>query len=141
MHRAIVLALALAGGAAVAAAVWFARSEIYYPVARVATPEGLTFTAFSSKTRWRSECNDANERFLEPLRKECPACEVLSARCESKDEMMKLRIALTGPQVRSRGLTLALAGPRELSLASCEFLAKHLLRQGLDDSRCIPPRS
>lgn len=126
----------LAAGAAIAAAVWHVHGALYYPVVRVATPEGLTFTAFSTETRGRADCAAANEHFLEPIRRDCPACEVLSAHCESKSEAIRLRTALGDPVVLSGGLTLAVAGPPELARATCKHLANDLLKRGITGSRC-----
>jgi hypothetical protein len=129
--------LALAAGIAVATYL-YARNESYYPVARVATPEGLTYTAFSGERRGREACVSANDLFVEPLRKDCPACTVLFERCESRAEMMKLRVAAASePVVLSRGVALAVAGPRELAKASCELIAQDLAKRGLEGSRCL----
>jgi hypothetical protein len=128
--------LALAGGLALAAYV-YARNAPYYPVARVAAPGGLTYTAFSEETRGRDACAEANERFVDPLRKDCPACAVLFERCENKARMMELRVAATSdPVVLSRGLSLAVAGPRELAVTACETIAQDLAKRGLEGSRC-----
>jgi hypothetical protein len=129
--------LALAGGIGLAAYL-YVRNEPYYPVARVAAPGGLTYTAFSGQTRGREACVSANELFVEPLRKDCPACTVLFERCESRAEMMKLRVAaVSDPVVLSRGLALAVAGPGELARATCELIAQDLVKRGLEGSRCL----
>jgi hypothetical protein len=131
------LLVVLAAGLALAAYL-HARNEPYYPVARVAAPGGLTYTAFSGERRGREACVSANELFVEPLRKDCPACTVLFERCESKAEMMKLRVAaVSEPVVLSRGLTLAVAGPGELARATCELIAQDLAKRGLEGSRCL----
>ena len=135
------LLLALAAGIA-AAAYWHFSNEPYYPVARVAAPGGLTYTAFSGETRGRDACVAANERFVEPLRKDCPACAVLFERCENRADMMKLRVAATSDAVvLSRGLSLAVAGPGELAKATCEVIAQDLAKRGLEGSRCLTPRN
>lgn len=126
----------LAGGAASAAALWHVYGAAYYPVVRVATPEGLTFTAFSAQTRGRAECAAANERFLEPIRKDCPTCEVLSSACEGTSEGRRLRNALEDPVVLSGGLSVAVAGPSALAVATCKHLASDLQKRGIAGSRC-----
>jgi hypothetical protein len=133
--------VALAGGVALAAYL-YVRNQPYYPVARVAAPGGLTYTAFSGETRGRDACTAANERFVDPLRKDCPDCTVLFERCESKAEMMRLRVAaVSDPVVLSRGVSLAVAGPRALAHATCELIAQDLAKRGLEGSRCLPAKN
>jgi len=128
--------LALAGGVALAAYL-YERDRPYYPVARIASPEGLVYTAFSDLVRGREACAAANQRFLEPFRSDCPGCTVLSERCESREEGMRLRVAESGPVVVSPGVALALSGPRELARATCELIARDLAKRGVERSRCF----
>lgn len=131
------VALALAGGVGIG--VYFhASNKLYYPVARVAAPGGLTYTAFSVEARGHSACLEANERFVGPLRNDCPTCTVLFERCESNAEAMKLRVAaVSDPVVVSRGFSLAVAGPREVAVTACEAIAQDLAKRGVEGSRCL----
>ena len=134
------VALALAGGVGVAAYLHLS-SKPYYPIARVAAPGGLTYTAFSAETRGHDACVEANERFIGPLRNDCPACAVLFERCESNAEVMKLRVAaVSDPVVLSQGLSLAVAGPRDVAIAACETIAQDLAKRGIEGSRCLRPK-
>lgn len=134
------VALALAGGVGIAAYLHYS-SKPYYPIARIAAPDGLTYTAFSAEARGRDACMEANERFVGPLRNDCPACTVLFERCESNAEVMKLRVAAVGdPVVLSRGLSLAVAGPREVAITACEAVAQDLAKRGIEGSRCLRPK-
>lgn len=134
------MALALAGGAGIAAYLHYSSTP-YYPIARIVAPDGLTYTAFSPEARGRDACMEANERFVGPLRNDCPACIVLFERCESNAEVMKLRVAAVGdPVVLSKGVSLAVAGPRGAAISECEAIAKDLARRGIEGSRCLRPK-
>ncbi len=135
------VALALAGGVGIAAYL-HASNKPYYPIARIVAPGGLTFTAFSAQARGQAACAEANERFVGSLRNDCPACTVLFERCESNAEAMKLRVAaVSDPVVLSRGLQLAVAGPREAAVTECEAIAQDLVKRGVEGSRCLVTRS
>lgn len=135
------VALALAGGVGIAAYLYYIDKP-YYPVARIAAPGGLTYTAFSAQARGRGACAEANERFVGSLRLDCPECTVLFERCESNAEAMKLRVAaVSDPVVLSRGLQLAVAGPREAAVMACEAIAQDLAKRGVEGSSCLVTRS
>ena len=135
------VALALAGGVGIAAYLHTSNTPDY-PIARVVAPGGLTYTAFSAEARGHAACAEANERFVGPLRSDCPACTVLFERCEEHAEVMKLRVAaVADPVVLSRGFSLAVAGPREDAVAACEAITQDLLKRGVEGSRCLVTRS
>ena len=127
--------LAVAGGVAIAAYLQVGERP-YYPVATVSTPGGLTYTAFSEETRGREACNEANQRFVADFRAGCADCAVTYERCESKADALKLRVAFSGPVVLSRGVSLGVAGPRELSVAACQQIVKDLAQRGVQ-GRCL----
>lgn len=106
-------------------------------MARIAAPDGLTYTAFSQETRGREACAEANQRFIADFRAGCPACNVTFERCESKAVAIELRVAVADPVVVSRGMSLAIAGPRDLAAATCKSIVQDLSTRGLDGARCI----
>jgi hypothetical protein len=128
--------LALAGGLAVAAYLHLGEGR-YFPVARIASPEGLTYTAFSEETRGRSACIEANQKFVADFRAGCPACQVTSERCESKADAIKLRVAVSDPVVLMRGMSLAIAGPRDAAAAACKSIVEDLAKRGVEGTRCL----
>ena len=128
--------LALAGGIAIAGYLHVGE-RAYYPVARVAAPDGLTYTAFADETRGRDACIEANQSFLEDFRLGCPTCIVESARCESREDAIKLRVAISDPVVVSRGMSLAVAGPRDLAAATCRSIVEDLVKRGFESTRCL----
>lgn len=130
--------LALAGGVAIAGYLYIGQRP-HYPVARVAAPDGLTYTAFADETRGRDACIEANDRFISDFRAGCPTCIVEFSRCESKDEAIRLRVGISGPLVVSRGMSVAVAGPHDFAAATCQSIVQDLRKRGIENSRCLSP--
>ena len=132
--------LVVAGGLAAGAYLYFSQLP-FYPVARIATADQVTYTAFSDEVSGREACEAANARFVEPLRESCPACSVAFTRCERKAEVIALRLEQTtdGPPliVSFPGMQIAVSGPPALARATCEFMAGDLARQGVKGPRCV----
>lgn len=141
MKRAVIAVVLGVAGAVVAH--MHAQVQTYHPVVKVATPEGLVYTAVLDATPERPACGDANKRFLEPLREHCMDCEVLVARCER--ELGGLELALqhgepiAHPLVALPGLRIAVAGPEATAKLNCEFIAKDLVRRGALPAACVYP--
>src|SRR5437667_10141236 len=87
-YKRAALALAVVVGAS-AAAYFYLRSEIYYPVVRLALPDGLSITAVLLETKERKACSTANERFVAPF-KQCKDCRILATRCDHQIEGLEL---------------------------------------------------
>jgi hypothetical protein len=119
-------------------------SQMYYPVVRIAAPEGLTYTAVQDATPERRACGQANDRFLAPIKQGCKQCQVVYARCERKLEGMALAIdegkALAHFQVFAPGLRMAIDGPEEPARASCDFIAGDMVGRGVHSAACVNPR-
>jgi hypothetical protein len=131
----------------IAVSAWLAHlhvvSQSYHPVVRLASPDGLTYTAVQDAKHQRQACGAANERFLRPVKDTCKDCQVEIARCERQLEGFELdlyqhrRIAqyiVDGPGVR-----MAIAGPARKAQASCEQIASQMVRSGLHSAACVPP--
>jgi hypothetical protein len=118
--------------------------QSYHPVTRIASPEGLVFTAVQDAKKERRDCGIANERFLEPIKAQCRGCKVVIARCERELEAFERSVyegeALAHHQVFATGLRLAIDGPPELARTSCELMAGELLKRGVRSAQCLPPR-
>ncbi|TMH80933.1 MAG: hypothetical protein E6H47_15760, partial [Betaproteobacteria bacterium] len=96
-------------------------SQVYYPVVRIASPDGVSYTALMDPTDDRRDCGAANERFLGPVKSQCQDCKVVFARCERKSEAIDLAIH-HGEPVRLHwvvlsGLRIAVVGPEETAKA------------------------
>ena len=118
-------------------------SQRYYPVVQVAMPDGLTFTALQDELDERPACNEANERFLLPVKTACKDCRVIAARCErvpTRDEESAFREHESGYVVIAPGMRLGIRGPEDAARANCDFLASDMLSRGYRDAACLPPR-
>ena len=139
------LAIALVLGAVAAVlAHMHVVAQSYYPVVRVETPEGLTFTAVHAATPLRRDCGKANDRFLAPFKSMCEECRVVLARCER--ELDGLAAALDENEsvpyhrIVAPGLRVAIAGPTDMARAGCQYIAKGLEARGLRSIYCAPPQ-
>ena len=139
-NGAIVLAMVAAGSVL---AYMHVASQVYYPVVRIASPDGVSYTALMDPTDDRRDCGAANERFLGPVKSQCQDCKVVFARCERKSEAIDLAIH-HGEPVRLHwvvlsGLRIAVVGPEETAKAICDQIAGVLLKGGLRSSGCLHP--
>lgn len=138
---AITALLAAVGGAA---AYVYDATRDYYPVVRIAAPQGLTFTALLDARSGLKACEAANAELIEPVARECKECRLVFAQCEDKDGALELtrdvRDAARQYWVVSEGLRIAVAGADARAKASCEAVAAQLVDQGMR-SRCIHPRT
>src|SRR5918996_4831790 len=82
--------------ALIGVSLWLAHmhveSQTYHPVVRLASPDGLVYTAVQDATHERQACGAANDRFLRPVKQGCKACEVVVARCERELEGFELEV-------------------------------------------------
>lgn len=118
-------------------------SQTYHPVVRLASPDGLVYTAVQDATQERQACGAANDRFLLPVKQGCKDCKVVLARCERQLEGFELAVhegrQLSHPVVRGPGVRMAIAGPEASAKASCEQIASQMVRNGLRSAACVRP--
>jgi hypothetical protein len=118
-------------------------SQSYHPVVRLASPDGLIYTAVQDAKHERQECGAANDRFLAPVKENCKDCQVVIARCERQLEGLELDIyerkQLVQYLVQGPGVRMAIAGPQREAQASCEQIARQLVRNGLRRAACVQP--
>jgi hypothetical protein len=138
------VAIALVLGAVSA---WLAHlhvvSQTYHPVVRLASPDGLTYTAVQDAKHERQACGEANDRFLRPIKEGCKGCEVVIARCERELEGLELAVyerrQVPYPVVSGPGMRMAIAGPPAQAKTTCEYIANYMLRSGLSSAACVSP--
>jgi hypothetical protein len=131
----------------IAVCAWLAHlhvvSQSYHPVVRLASPDGLTYTAVQDAMQERQNCGAANDRFLRPVKQSCKDCQVVIARCERLLEGFEIALhegrAMPHHLVRGPGVRMAIAGPEAIAKASCEHIANQMLRSGLRSAACIKP--
>ena len=135
------------GAVLIGVSAWLAHlhvvSQTYHPVVRLASPDGLTYTAVQDARHERQACGAANDRFLDPVKKGCKDCKVVIARCERELESFELAVherrriphhVVSGPGVR-----MAIAGPEATARASCEQIVRYMVRSGLSSAACVYP--
>jgi hypothetical protein len=141
--RQAILVVALLAVAGVLAHLHVA-AQSYYPVARVFTPDGFTYTIVQTVRDERSACGAANSRFLDPVKGACKDCKVIYARCERKLESDELELSKgygeRNHMVVSPGLHMKVEGPPEKARAVCDQIAADMTRLGYQSAACIYPR-
>jgi hypothetical protein len=138
---------AIIGAALIAVSAWLAHlhvvAQTYHPVVRLASPDGLVYTAVQDATHERQACGVANDRFLGPVKQACKGCEVMIARCERELGGFELDVyrgkAIAHHTVQGPGVRMAIEGPQPAARASCEQIANQLAKSGLRSSGCVHP--
>ena len=142
--RTVLIGALLVTVAGVALFVGYPPYAEYYPVARIAAPSGVTFTALLDARRGLKACSATTTEFLSPLVRECADCEVIFAQCLEKAKALELtleaREATQQYWVVSQGVTIAVDGAETPAKASCEAVAADLASRGMR-SRCIHPNA
>ena len=120
------------------------RALHYYPTARIETPDGYAFTVVQDVRASRSECGDANDRFLSPLDAICTQCRVVYARCLRELEGVELTLVAEDPPplylVRAPGVRMAVTGPLARLKDVCVDIAAGLVKTGLPSASCAYAR-
>jgi hypothetical protein len=133
MKRLALVALLIACGAAVANL--HVGRQSYTPVIRVASPDGLTYTAlFEPRPDWQA-CAEASRRFLDPVKERCLACEVVFARCERASGERPLADA-RGYTLSAAGMQMVIDGPARRAKLSCDHIAADFSKRGVPSSSC-----
>jgi len=139
--RNVTIALVLAGVSA-----WLAHlhvvSQIYHPVVRLASPDGLIFTAVQDAQSERRTCGKANDLFIDPVMEACEKCQVVLARCERELHGTELDIhegRWPHPVVQGPGVRMAIEGPAAMARATCEQIATLMVRNGVRSAACVQP--
>lgn len=140
-HALVLIALAAAGSVL---AYFQVASQTYVPVVKLASSDGFSFVVVQNADPNRNGCGDANDRFLEPVKKECAQCKVVYARCDRKLEGVELALSTGEPvpyyQVVGGGVRVAVQGPPDRVRAVCEDIASEIVRTGVPTAACVFPR-
>jgi hypothetical protein len=118
-------------------------NQSYYPVSRLSSTDGYTFHMVQDRTARRGDCGQANDRFLDPVKANCPLCRVEYARCERELTGLEFSLLMGDPVpmyvVIAPGLRLAIEGPGERVRGDCERMATDLVRRGTRSAACVFP--
>ena len=119
---------------------YFATQRDYYPVATIAGPADVIFTALLDARPGLKACTAANAEFLNPIARGCTDCRVLFAQCVSQTTAfpigLQAREAAHQYWVVSEGVMIAVVGVDARARATCEAVAADLASRGMR-SRCI----
>jgi hypothetical protein len=136
---ATILVLAAAGVAQM-----HSQAQDYYPVVKIVDPHGMSYTAVMEPVHERPACGEASKLFLEPVRAQCPQCQIVWARCERELGGLELAVFLgepvEHPVVALQGMKLAITADEATARATCNFIAGDIVRNG-KRAACIFPRS
>lgn len=139
-HALVVLALAIAGSVL---AYFHVASQTYHPVVKLSSSDGFTYVVVQDAGPKRNACGDANDRFLEPVKKLCTQCRVVYARCDRQLEGIELALSAGEPiphyKVDGGGVHLAVEGPPDKVRAVCEEIASAIVRGGVPTATCVFP--
>jgi hypothetical protein len=127
----LIVLLVLAGSSA---AHMHVTMQSYYPVIRVSTVDGVTYTTLLEPAEDRSRCAAASRVFLASLKAGCEDCEVRFARCEREPEGAEAPSRAQAAQrhfVSLPGLRIDIDGPVAPAARGCEAIARDLAARGL----------
>jgi hypothetical protein len=141
MRKALIIVVLLAAGAVLAR--YHVDNQHYYPVTKLASADGYTFHMVQDRTAAREDCGKANDRFLVPLKNNCPQCAVVYARCERELHGLELALlmgdAVPVHVVIAPGVRLAMEGPARTLRRDCEAMATAIVKSGVRTAACIVP--
>lgn len=141
MKQLLIAVVLIAAG--VAGAYFYLRTTTYYPVVRLAAPEGFTITAVQMPVATRELCDAANRRFSDPLKKSCNACKFEFERCAGSLTGDERALAGGDPlndySVSAVGIRMIIAGPASLAKPACEQLASDMVQKGVKTAACVYP--
>ncbi|MDB5360195.1 MAG: hypothetical protein JWO51_1492 [Rhodospirillales bacterium] len=106
------------------ALVMFLRPTPYFPVARVAAPEGVALSFLQDQTATEADCQAANQRVTATMLANCKECSLAEARCVD-DAPKELGQTAAGPQdmIAAKGLKILITAPPVAAHALCRSLA------------------
>jgi hypothetical protein len=119
-------------------------SQIYHPVVKVSSPDGLVITVVQEAVAERTACGEANGRFLKTLQARCKSCEVVYARCDRQLEGVEYAVLadrqIPYDQVVAGPVRVIVAGPKTSKGETCEHIASGVVKLGVRSATCILPR-
>jgi hypothetical protein len=141
MKKALFLAVLLGAGALLAS--YHVANQHYYPVTRLESTDGYTFSLVQDRVKSRTQCGEANDFFLGPLKERCAQCRIVYARCERELQGLELKLLMGEPLplhvVVAGGFRMALEGPAKTIRRDCEDMAALIVRSGAPSAACAYP--
>jgi len=141
MKKALFLLALLVAGAVVAH--YHVQNQHYFPVTLLQSADGYTFHMVQDRAQTRRACGEANDRFIEPLKAQCPQCRIVYARCERELQGLELQLlmgeAVPLHVVVAPGMRMALEGSSPNLRRACDELAASIVRTGVPSAACAYP--
>jgi hypothetical protein len=142
MKRNAAIAAILLGAGAVIAHL-HASMQSYHPVIKVAAPEDVMYTVVLDSMRDRPACSHAGKSFVEPMRAQCPDCQIVSARCERELAGLELELNQDRPVpmyvVSMAGVRVAIAADESRARMACNLIAGDAVSRGAPHAVCMFP--
>lgn len=96
----------------------------YFPVARIAAPEGVALSFLQDQAQTEVDCQAANKRVTAVMLASCKECSLAEARCVDT-RPKELGQTVAGPQdmIAAKGLQILITAPPVAAHALCQSLA------------------
>jgi hypothetical protein len=106
------------------ALVMILRPTAYYPVARIAAPEGVGLSFLQDRVATEADCQAANQRVTQTMLANCKECSLAEARCadEPPQELGQIH-AGAQDMIAAKGLQILITAPPVAAHALCQSLA------------------
>ena len=103
---------------------WALKPGAYWPVARVAAPEGVVLSFLQDQVKTEADCQAANKRVTATMLANCKECSLAEASCpgEAPKELAPGG-SLSQDVVAAKGLKILIAAPPVAAHALCHSLA------------------
>jgi hypothetical protein len=119
------------------------QEQIFTPIVRVRSADGLYITLVQPRTLRRSACNAMVEGFKKALDGACPTCAVESSDCATKLEGIDRALAdgerLPIYTVAAEGMRIGVVGPPHVVRVACEGMAVQFVANGAKTASCVEP--
>jgi len=107
-----------------AALVFFLRPTPYFPVARIAAPEGVTLSFLQDQAPSETDCQAANQRATAAMLANCKECSLAEARCvDTRPKELGQTAAGAQDMIAAKGLQILITAPPPAAHALCQSLA------------------
>lgn len=138
-HVLFAVAALLVGGVI---AHYHVAAQSYQPMVRVETPDGVSYTAVLDTVHERPACGVASERFVAPIKADCPECRVVFARCRREAEGLpalanELATAEGRSLVSMPGISISIEASPEAARRTCQWIVESVHRLGVQSARCV----
>jgi hypothetical protein len=119
------------------------ESELYTPVVRIRSTDGLYMTMVQPRTARQNACAAVVQHFEQALKLNCEMCTVESASCATSLQGVEGALArgerLPIYTISAEGIRVGLLGPPRSVETECQAMASQFVRSGIRSAACIAP--